>query len=319
MTKNMAISHAPIIHLSPAKINLFLHIIGKRTDGYHSLQTVFRLLDWGDYLYFSIADESIATIDNAADNSPIDVNKLCSQLLTLTGADTITSSIEDNLIFKAAYSLMTAAIDLNKLPKQLPQVEVTLDKRLPMGAGLGGGSSNAATTLIALNEIWQLNFNQDMLIKIGAKVGADVPIFIFGQDAIAMGIGEELTAIDLPDQQYLVLTPDAHVNTAEIFAHHKLQRDITPLSIQTIKSKYENYGQNLIAPYHNVFTPIVTSLAPAVNEALGYLQSLEKETLGSAVFLPLDSSMTDNKELLANWLTNAPCPAYIVSNLQTSM
>ena len=153
MTKN-ATNSSVITRLSPAKINLFLHITGKRTDGYHDLQTVFRLLDWGDYLYFSIADESIVTIDNAADNSRVDINSLCGQLLTLDGAEAITTSIEDNLIFKAASALLAAAIDSNKLPVSLPTVQVALDKHLPMGAGLGGGSSNAATTLMTLNKIW---------------------------------------------------------------------------------------------------------------------------------------------------------------------
>ncbi|MDE4454393.1 4-(cytidine 5'-diphospho)-2-C-methyl-D-erythritol kinase [Psychrobacter sp. DAB_AL62B] len=322
MTKNAAIASV-ISRLSPAKINLFLHITGKRADGYHDLQTVFRLLNWGDYLHFSVTDKTIATIDSVTGNSAANVNSLCGQLLTLDGAEAITSSIEDNLIFKAARTLLAAAIDSNKLPDQLPSVQVTLDKHLPMGAGLGGGSSNAATTLMTLNEIWQLNFTQNELIKIGTKVGADVPIFIFGQDAIAMGIGEELTAIDLPDQQYLVLTPNAHVNTAKLFAHPQLQRDIAPLSIETIKNQSNDYVQHLGSPYQNVFTPVVTSLAPAVDKALRYLQGLEKQALGiarmtgsgSAVFLPLDVSVVNDKALLAKWITDAPCAGYVVKNL----
>ncbi|WP_440464666.1 4-(cytidine 5'-diphospho)-2-C-methyl-D-erythritol kinase [Psychrobacter sp. ASPA161_6] len=308
-----------ITRLSPAKINLFLHITGKRADGYHDLQTVFRLLDWGDYLHFSVTDDAvISTADNR-----LDANKLCLQLLTLTGADAITASIDDNLIFKAAHALLAFVIESTKLPKQLASVQITLDKHLPMGAGLGGGSSNAATTLLTLNEIWQLNLTCDELIKIGAKVGADVPIFIFGQDAIAMGIGEELTAIDLPEQQYLVLTPNAHVNTAKLFAHPELRRDITPLSIETIKNQFNDYTQRLNVPYHNVFTPVVMSLAPAVREALDYLQGLEAQALGtarmtgsgSAVFLPLDASVATDKTLLAKWVAEAPCAAYIVGSL----
>ena len=306
-----------ITRLSPAKINLFLHITGKRADGYHDLQTVFRLLNWGDYLHFLVSDK-VTFID-----STLDIRHLCSQLITLAGADTITSSIEDNLIFKAASALLAAAIKSNKLHERLPQVSVTLDKHLPMGAGLGGGSSNAATTLMTLNQIWQLNFTQSELIKIGAKVGADVPIFIFGQDAIAMGIGEELTAIDLAEQQYLVLTPNAHVNTTELFAHPQLQRDITPLSSETIKNHSNDYAQHLNTPYHNVFTPVVTSLAPAVDEALQYLQGLESQALGtarmtgsgSAVFLPLDASIATDKSLLAKWIAEAPCAGYIAGNL----
>lgn len=318
MQNNMS-AKTTITRLSPAKINLFLHITGKRTDGYHDLQTVFRLLDWGDYLHFSVTDDAvISTADNR-----LDANKLCLQLLTLTGADAITASIDDNLIFKAARALLAFAIESTKLPKQLASVQITLDKHLPMGAGLGGGSSNAATTLLTLNEIWQLNLTCDELIEIGAKVGADVPIFIFGQDAIAMGIGEELTAIDLPEQQYLVLTPNAHVNTAKLFTHPKLKRDITPLSIETIKSQSNDYDKQLNAPYQNVFTPVVTSLAPAVDEALQYLQRLEEQALGtsrmtgsgSAVFLPLDVNVATDKALLAKWVADAPCAVYIVGSL----
>ena len=318
MQNNMS-AKTTITRLSPAKINLFLHITGKRTDGYHNLQTVFRLLDWGDYLHFSVMNKTtIFTVDNT-----LDADKLCHQLLILTGADAITVSIEDNLIFKAARALLAFAIESTKLPKQLASVQITLDKHLPMGAGLGGGSSNAATTLLTLNEIWQLNLTCEELIEIGAKVGADVPIFIFGQDAIAMGIGEELTAIDLPEQQYLVLTPNAHVNTAKLFAHPELQRDITPLSIETIKNQSNDYDQHLNAPYQNVFTPVVISLAPAVDEALQYLQCLEEQALGtsrmtgsgSAVFLPLDASVATDKALLAKWVAEAPCAVYVVGSL----
>ena len=317
MISDHNIPNSSITRLSPAKNNLFLHITGKRTDGYHNLQTVFRLLDWGDYLHFLLTDK-VVNIDGS-----LDINKLCSQLLVLTGADAITTSVEDNLIFKAARALVASAIQSNKLPKQLPQVQVTLDKRLPMGAGLGGGSSNAATTLLALNEIWQLNFDKNEQIKIGATIGADVPIFIFGQDAIAMGIGEQLTAIDLPDQHYLLLTPDAHVDTAKLFAHAKLQRDMASISVATIKDQFTAYTQNLIAPYENVFTPVVTRLAPEADEALKYLQRLQKVALGtarmtgsgSAVFLPLDATVASDEKLLAKWLEEAPCTGYIVGSL----
>ena len=317
-----------ITRLSPAKINLFLHIVGKRADGYHNLQTVFRLLNWGDYLHFlataSIDISAFLAINSDIETQAIELSKeLSKKLITLTGADSITENVEENLIFKAAKALLYDVILTKKLPQSLQNVSITLDKHLPMGAGLGGGSSNAATTLLVLNEIWQLNFTQNELIKIATTIGADVPIFIFGQDAIAMGIGEELTAIDLPDQHYLILTPDAHVNTAELFAHPKLQRDITLLSIETINNQTDDYRQHLNAPYQNVFTPVVTSLAPAVQEALNYLQGLEKEALGtarmtgsgSAVFLPLDASVVSDKVIIEKWITDAPCAGYVVRSL----
>lgn len=324
MTANNDVSNGLITRLSPAKINLFLHITGKRADGYHNLQTVFRLLDWGDYLHFLPIE--ILDIDkrlNRDANINHQATSLCKKLITILGADNITISLEDNLIFKAAKTLLTTAIATNKLPEQLRKVTITLDKHLPMGAGLGGGSSNAATTLQALNEIWHFNFIRDDLIKTATTIGADVPIFIYGQDAIATGIGEQLTAIDLPDQHYLVLTPDAHINTAKLFAHPQLRRDIDELSVATINALAAHYSQNLLAPYHNVFTPVVNSLAPTVVKALDYLQALESRALGtarmtgsgSAMFLPLDSSIISDKKLLAKWITEAPCPAYVVSNL----
>ena len=323
MTASNNVSNNLITRLSPAKINLFLHITGKRADGYHNLQTVFRLLDWGDYLHFL----PLATVDtkNLLDKD-VDLDQqaisICKNLITIAGADNITLSLEDNLIFKAAKALLIMAIKTQNLPERLSSVNITLDKRLPMGAGLGGGSSNAATTLLMFNELWQLNLNREQLIQVATSIGADVPIFIFGQDAIAMGIGEQLTSINLPDQHYLILTPNAHVNTAKLFAHPKLQRDIAPLSIETIKNQTNNYVQHLTVPYENVFTPVVTSLAPAVEQALSYLQSFESKALGtarmtgsgSAVFLPLDASIT-NELLLTKWMSNAPCQAYVVKNL----
>lgn len=313
-----------ITRLSPAKINLFLHIVGKRADGYHNLQTVFRLLNWGDYLHFlptaRIDISTFLAINSDIESQAVELSK---KLIMLTGADSITDSVEENLIFKAAKALISYVILNEKLPQSLQTVRITLDKHLPMGAGLGGGSSNAATTLLVLNEIWQLNLSRNELIDIATTIGADVPIFIFGQDAIAMGIGEELTAIDLPDQHYLVLTPNAHVNTTELFAHPRLQRDITELSIETIKNQTNDYDQYLNTPYHNVFTPVVTSLAPAVDEALRYLRSLESQALGtarmtgsgSAVFLPLDASVATDKALLAKWINDAPCRGYVVESL----
>ena len=318
-------SHTVITRLSPAKINLFLHIVGRRVDGYHNLQTVFRLLDWGDYLHFLPMDtlefgQPLLANDTNYNQLATDI---CKKLLIITGADNITVSIEDNLIFKAARALLMAASALQKLPELLPKVTITLDKHLPMGAGLGGGSSNAATTLLALNEIWQFNLNRAELIKIGATIGADVPIFIYRQDAIAMGIGEALTPITLPDQHYLILTPDAHINTASLFTHANLRRDIAPLSIAEIKDNSDDYLQHLKSPYRNVFTPVVTSLAPAVEVALAYLQSLESQAQatarmtgsGSTVFLPFDASVVNNRSLLAKWIADAPCPAYVVKNL----
>ncbi len=325
MTSKVNASNTVITRLSPAKINLFLHITGKRNDGYHNLQTVFRLLDWGDYLHF-LPTETLTIANLSSQNNSLQKQAavLCTELITLTGASSITNDLADNLIIKAAQASLVQAIERQVLPAQLPKIIITLDKHLPMGAGLGGGSSNAATTLLALNELWELGFDNIQLRSIGATLGADVPIFIFGQDAIATGIGEQLTPIELPNQQYLVLTPNAHINTAQLFAHPELKRDSSPLSIATIKNQANDYVQSLNTPYKNVFSPVVTRLAPAVTAALNYLQSLEAQALstarmtgsGSAVFLPLDESVVDNKALLEKWVMDAPCPAYVVNNLQ---
>ena len=312
-------THAPtvITRFSPAKINLFLHITGKRSDGYHDLQTVFRLLDFGDTMHFRVG-EPLATQPLIEDS-----DALCRALIGIQGAEAITPNISDNLIFKAAHALLRAAIADRRLPERLQTIEICIDKRLPMGAGLGGGSSNAATTLQALNSLWDMDVDQPALQTIGASLGADVPIFIFGRDAIATGIGEVLTPIDLPAQTYLLLTPDAHASTAALFAHSKLRRDIAPIDTQTLIAETAQFTQALAPRYHNVFTPVVTELAPAVQEALDYLHTLEAAAFGqarmtgsgSAAFLPLNASIANDKALLAKWVEDAPCSGYVVNSL----
>ncbi|GAA0307842.1 4-(cytidine 5'-diphospho)-2-C-methyl-D-erythritol kinase [Psychrobacter aestuarii] len=306
-----------ITRFSPAKINLFLHITGKRSDGYHDLQTVFRLLDFGDTLRFTVGD-AVATEPLAEDS-----DTLCRALITIDGAEAITKDIGDNLIFKAAHALLRTAIIDEHLPDALAAIKIAIDKRLPMGAGLGGGSSNAATTLQTLNTVWDLNYETEMLLGIGRSLGADVPIFIFGQDAIATGIGEVLTPIDLPAQRYLLLTPDAHASTAALFAHPKLRRDIAPIDTHTVMNETAQFTETLSPHYHNVFTPVVTELAPAVQAALDYLHSLEATVggharmtgSGSAVFLPIAAHIADDKTLLARWVKDAPCQGYVVGSL----
>ena len=197
-------------------------------------------------------------------------------------------------------------------------ITIHLDKNLPTGAGLGGGSSNAATTLLALNQLWQLNLDRQILQTIGAQIGADVPIFLFGLDAIAEGIGEQLTAIKLLPQQYLMLCPQAHISTAKLFAHPKLKRDMPPLSVAAIKHQATEYLFQLNSPYCNVFEPVVCQLSPTVAHALAYLRTLEPLThstarmtgSGSCVFLPfLPQHVAQIKAAIAQ----APCPAKIVN------
>ena len=279
---------------SPAKINLFLHITGVRTDGYHELQSVFRALDFGDYLEIEPTDGD--------------------QLVTLLGADHLTSSLDDNLIVKAAHAL--AKIH----PKRATPVAITLDKQIPTGAGLGGGSSNCAATLIALNELWQLGLSTKELIDIGASLGADVPFFIFfhahRSDAITTGICEILSPIALRSRLFLLLMPDAHLATAHFFKHAKLSKD-SPL-MDGLESKQAGFERSLIAPFHNCFEAIAAEDSPSVKDALDYLHSLPSQSTprmtgtGSAVFLPLS---TEDLDHATRWQQGAPCRAIICHSL----
>lgn len=295
---------------SPAKINLFLHITGKRPDGYHNLQTVFRLIDFYDDMQF-----------NPVENG--EKNPFYTAPLSLKTANRITQNPADNLVIKAGQALFDFVqkekiVSHDKLAK-LPFINIKLKKNIPMGAGLGGGSSNCATTLLALNQLWQLNLNNEQLRTIGAKLGADVPIFIFEQDAIAEGIGEVLTPITLPPQRFLLLTPNAHINTAQLFAHPALRRDCPTFSHDKILAKKADFLDVLTHEFSNVFEPVVSDLSAKVKNALDYLQGLTTEAVarmsgsGSSVFLPLPDHLSQHT--LENWQNNAPCTGYIVTSL----
>ena len=208
--------------LAPAKLNLFLHITGRRPDGYHTLQTVFQLLDWGDTLHFTRRDDGLITRSTEiADVSP-----------------------EHDLTVRAATLLKTHTGS--------PEgVDIEIEKRLPMGAGLGGGSSDAATTLLALNRLWRLNLSRLELQALALKLGADVPFFVFGKNAFAQGVGEALDVVQLPPRHFLVVTPRVHVPTAAIFSEKALTRDSKPLTITDFPAELscntewpESFGRN---------------------------------------------------------------------------
>lgn len=302
---------------SPAKINLFLHITGKRSDGYHDLQTVFRLLNWGDTLHFGLSDKRFNPYTPLnGDNLPI----------TLTSNVVVTADLADNLITKAAIALIQSIkskpqLSAKGLSENLPVVEIKLDKVIPTGAGLGGGSSNAATTLMALNQLWGLKIEQQALLDIASRVGADVPIFIFGKDAIAEGIGEQLSVVNLPKQYYLLLNPEAHASTQALFAHPKLLRNTAAIPVSQIQQHSEGYLQRLSPNYSNVFQPVVTEIVPEVNQALLYLQQLESITdstarmtgTGSSVFLPIPETLT--AQIQSHMVNNPPpCQALITQS-----
>ena len=238
---------------APAKINLFLHITGQRDDGYHLLQTAFQFLDYGDVLQFGVHDNPSISLSTAID-----------------GVDD-----EDNLIIRAARALQASA--------NIQQgVNITIEKRLPIGGGLGGGSSNAATTLLALNQLWQCHLSKTELAQLGLTLGADVPIFLHGEAAWAEGVGEQLSPISPPEPWYAVIAPDCHVSTAEVFSSQELTRDCEPITISRFLS-----GEG-----RNICEDVVTKLYPQVSEALSWLGQYGKARMtgtGACIFASFDS------------------------------
>ncbi len=219
---------------APAKLNLFLHVVGRRPDGYHLLQSVFRFVDFGDELRFAVREDGAISRSNP--------------LLGLAP--------EHDLCVRAARLLQQASgCRLG--------VEITLEKRLPMGGGLGGGSSDAATTLLALNRLWGLNLSRAVLQQLGLKLGADVPVFIFGESAFAEGVGEILQPLALPPAWYVVLVPPVSVPTAEIFTSKELTRDTIPIKMAAFST---GYG-------HNDLEPVVCRKYPQVAEMLASLKA----------------------------------------------
>ncbi|MCS2161948.1 4-(cytidine 5'-diphospho)-2-C-methyl-D-erythritol kinase [Scandinavium sp. H11S7] len=203
---------------SPAKLNLFLYITGQRADGYHTLQTLFQFLDYGDTI----------TIDVRYDG----------ELRLLTPVDGVPN--EENLIVRAARMLMRAAAESGRLPEGAG-ADVSIDKRLPMGGGLGGGSSNAATVLVALNHLWGCGLSVDELATMGLALGADVPVFIRGHAAFAEGVGEVLTPVTVPEKWYLVAHPGVSIPTPVIFSDPELPRNSPHRSIETLlKCEFSN-------------------------------------------------------------------------------
>lgn len=208
------ITHWP----SPAKLNLFLYITGRRADGYHNLQTLFQFLDYGDTLAITPRQDG--------------------QLRLLTPIDGVAD--EDNLIIRAARKLMQAAQESGRLPVG-SGADIGVEKRLPMGGGLGGGSSNAATTLVALNQLWECNLTEDELAAIGLTLGADVPVFVRGHAAFAEGVGEILTPVSPQEKWYLVVHPGVSIPTPLIFQDPDLPRNTPIRSIETLlKCEFSN-------------------------------------------------------------------------------
>ncbi|MDD4965179.1 MAG: 4-(cytidine 5'-diphospho)-2-C-methyl-D-erythritol kinase [Gallionella sp.] len=218
---------------APAKLNLFLHITGRRDDGYHLLQTLFRFIDLNDTLHFSLRQDGEIHRTNDIADVP-EAQDLCVRAAKLLQAET--------------------GCPLG--------VDITLEKVIPMGGGLGGGSSDAATTLIALNRLWNLNVKRTRLMQLGLQLGADVPVFVFGENAFAEGIGEALQAYPLPENWYVVLFPPVHVPTAKIFTHPELTRDSVSFTMRTLsKQQLRNDLQTVVCQLYPEVSRYIAALA----------------------------------------------------------
>ena len=244
---------------APAKLNLFLHITGRRTDGYHELQSVFMLIDWCDTLHFE--KRSGGAI-----------------------------SREDLTLALPAQDLITRAAHLLQRHTGCTEgVHIAVEKHIPAQAGMGGGSSDAATCLLALNRLWGLNLSLPNLEKLGLQLGADVPFFLRGHNAWVEGVGEKITPITLPAAQFWVLKPPQGIDTSQIFAHPDLKRDTKPATISVFAADAYDFGRNDLQP-------VAQALCPGVDQAIQALKQAGLQAKmtgsGSAVFAQcVDSSM----------------------------
>lgn len=238
---------------APAKLNLFLHIVGRRPDGYHLLQTVFQFIDFSDSLQFEPRDDGRITRSSGPHDVPV----------------------EQDLSVRAARLLQQQA-------GVSAGTDIQITKRLPMGAGLGGGSSDAATTLVALNRLWNIGWEIERLAAFGLQLGADVPVFVRGRAAWGEGIGEVLTPLDLPEPWYLLLVPPVKVSTAAIFSAADLTRDTPPITISDFLS-----GRG-----RNDCEALVRRAYPEIDRALSWLSEHATAHLtgtGSALFARFDT------------------------------
>ncbi|MGG5872303.1 4-(cytidine 5'-diphospho)-2-C-methyl-D-erythritol kinase [Pseudomonas peli] len=271
---------AELILPAPAKLNLMLHILGRRADGYHELQTLFQFLDFGDELGFALRTDGEIHLHTPIDGVPHD----------------------SNLIVRAARMLQQHA-------NCTQGANIWLDKRLPMGGGIGGGSSDAATTLLGLNHLWQLNYSEDQLATLGLSLGADVPVFVRGHAAFAEGVGEKLQPVTLSEPWFLVAIPQVLVSTAEIFSDPELTRDTPPIKVRSL---LEGGGRNDCQP-------VVQKRYPEVHNALILLNKFVPTRLtgtGACVFGSFPNQ--DDADKVARQLP-ATLPSFIAQGRNISM
>ncbi len=246
---------------SPAKLNLMLHIVGRRENGYHELQTVFQFIDLYDDLQFRLNEDGA--------------------IRRLSGNDKVPA--DQDLVIRAA-QLLQRSFNVHH------GIDIQIHKRIPMGGGLGGGSSNAATTLMALNRLWNLGLDNASLRATGLQLGADVPIFIYGKSAWAEGVGEQLSEVSLVEPWYLVLHPGVFVSTAQIFASKDLTRDCHP---STIRAFLDGRGSN-------VCEPVACRLYPEIQRAIDWLSEYAPARMtgtGACVFAAFESRQSADKVL----------------------
>jgi 4-diphosphocytidyl-2-C-methyl-D-erythritol kinase len=266
--------------LAPAKLNLFLHITGRKDNGYHLLQSVFMLIDWYDTLHFDLRQDG----------------KISREDLTL-------KLPEDDLITRAARLLQQAS-------GTTLGAHIAIEKSIPAQAGMGGGSSDAATCLLALNKLWKLHFTVNQLAELGLKLGADVPFFLKGENAWVEGVGEIITPISVPPAQFVVVKPPEGLETAKIFGSEALNRESKPATISVFAANPFGFG-------HNDLQPVAQSLCPQISEAIEWLETarLESASLepavvkgrmtgsGSAVFaqVPRGTNLSQMPQVPTTW------------------
>ena len=258
----MDFSASSVSYPAPAKLNLMLRVTGRRADGYHLLQTIFRFIDYSDTLRFRVRNDGVIARANDIPGVPPDTD-LC----------------------------VRAARLLQQVSGTSLGADIHLEKRLPMGGGLGGGSSDAATTLLVLNTLWKTALSRQQLIDLSVKLGADVPVFVFGRNALAEGIGEELQPLDLPPAWYVVLCPPVMVPTAAIFSHPELKRDSKKVILQGFSGARDG-GSGVISELQNDLQPLVVKLYPEVARHLAWLSGFGPALMtgsGACVFAPFDS------------------------------
>lgn len=265
---------------APAKLNLFLHINGRRADGYHNLQTIFQFLEYADNLFFNIRHDGVIKLHTSF----------------------INVSHNDNLIIRAANLLKAQT-------KTSLGADIWIEKKLPMGGGIGGGSSNAATTLLALNHLWGTHYNLSQLATLGLQLGADVPVFVHGKAAFAEGIGEKLTFIDPPEHWYLVATPEININTASVFKEPSLTRNTPPITPQ----------QALLIDGRNDCQTVVLNKHPAIEHAFTLMNQLSPTKLTGTGACLFSAFTTQEKALEAQIKLSGQLNSFVAKSINHSL